>query len=151
MAAPHVAGAAAKIWAARPECTNAQIQEALLKTAVPLGNNRNNQLRNDEYGYGLVQTVDAYNYLVENFDAPCGGESSGGGSDGGSDGTCMQIGVTCTVDADCCSRQCRRLSVDKSTCRPIAKAVKTKLGGNSSGGAAGGTRQRRKTRGIRGR
>jgi serine protease len=37
MSSPHVAGAAAKIWAARPQCTNKQVREALEKTAKDLG------------------------------------------------------------------------------------------------------------------
>lgn len=68
MAAPHVAGVAAKIWAARPECTNEQIREALFETALDLGKNG----QDDKYGFGLVQTVDAYNYLLSEFEDPCG-------------------------------------------------------------------------------
>jgi subtilisin len=34
MASPHVAGAAAKIWAARPQCTNKQVREALENTTT---------------------------------------------------------------------------------------------------------------------
>ena len=152
MASPHVAGAAARIWAARPDCTNAQIQEALFNTAMSLGSNNKNELKNDEFGHGLVQVVDAYNYLVDNFDAPCGGENDGGGGGGpgGTDGACMAIGSDCVTGADCCSGQCRRIAIDKFTCRPIAKATKAKWGVSGRGGAAGGARLLRR-RGVRGR
>ena len=154
MAAPHVAGAAAKIWAARPKCTNAQIQEALFNAAISLGTNSGFQQRNDEYGYGLVQTLDAYNYIQDNFDPPCGGiggpsfQNVDGDDNDGSTRTCKATGTACEVDGDCCSNSCRRLSVSTSTCRPVVKAVKTKLGG-SGGGSAGGNRQLRTTRGFR--
>ncbi|CAJ1954195.1 unnamed protein product [Cylindrotheca closterium] len=68
---PYAAGVAAKIWASRPSCSNAQIREALQKTAVKLGN----RIPNDDTGYGLIQTLDAYEYIVQNFDPPCGGVS----------------------------------------------------------------------------
>ena len=69
---PHVVGVAAKIWAVRPECTHAQIREALQESALPLGTNHDRNGRNNEYGHGLVQAVDAYHYLLENFERPCG-------------------------------------------------------------------------------
>jgi subtilisin family serine protease len=67
MAAPHVAGVAAKIWAARPACTNVQIQEALFNTARDLGEDG----RDVRYGHGLVQGLDAYEYLLA-LNEPCG-------------------------------------------------------------------------------
>lgn len=67
-AAPHVTGAVAKIWAALPDCTSSQVQEAILETALDLGD--------EKLGAGLLQTVDAYNYLL-NLPPPCGpGEST---------------------------------------------------------------------------
>jgi serine protease len=56
MSSPHVAGAAAKIWAARPQCTNKQVREALEKTAIDLGAKG----RDDNFGHGLVQVKSAY-------------------------------------------------------------------------------------------
>jgi serine protease len=56
MACPHVAGAAAKIWAARPQCTNKQVWEALEKTALDLGSPG----RDNSFGHGLVQVKSAY-------------------------------------------------------------------------------------------
>jgi serine protease len=66
---PYVAGVAAKVWAARPDCTNDQIRTALRNTARPV----ENAVPNDRTGYGIVQAVDAYNYILGNFAAPCGG------------------------------------------------------------------------------
>jgi serine protease len=57
MAAPHVTGAIAKIWAARPKCTNKQVREAIQKTARDLGAPG----RDDNTGHGLVQIWAAYN------------------------------------------------------------------------------------------
>jgi serine protease len=73
MAAPHVAGIAAKIWAARPLCTMMQVREALFNTAKDLGDLG----RDDYYGYGLVQAFDAYNYLLD-LPSPCGLTASTG-------------------------------------------------------------------------
>jgi serine protease len=57
MATPHVTGAVAKIWAARPKCTNKQVREAIEKTALDL-----DAPGRDVYtGHGLVQTWAAYN------------------------------------------------------------------------------------------
>jgi hypothetical protein len=66
-ATPHVAAAAAKIWAARPSCTSSQIRLALESTAFDLGAYG----RDDEYGYGLVQVANAYQYLL-GMAVPCG-------------------------------------------------------------------------------
>jgi serine protease len=66
-AAPHVTGVAAKIWAARPECTNVQIREAIEQTARDLGANG----RDNIYGHGLVQAEVAYQYLLD-LPPPCG-------------------------------------------------------------------------------
>jgi serine protease len=56
MAAPHVTGAIAKIWAARPQCTNMQVRAAVEGTAKDLGPVG----RDDLYGHGLVQAKAAY-------------------------------------------------------------------------------------------
>eukprot|EP00934_Nitzschia_sp_Nitz4_P007133 Nitzschia sp. Nitz4//scaffold6_size259037//115506//118046//NITZ4_001071-RA/size259037-augustus-gene-0.290-mRNA-1//1//CDS//3329556884//7123//frame0 len=65
MSTPHVTGVIAKAWAARPECTRAQMEEALLGSTIELGDS-------DEYGAGLVQAYATYKYLLDNFEAPCG-------------------------------------------------------------------------------
>jgi len=60
-AAPYVAAIAARIWARNPHCSNEQVRASLKDTALRLGNGVPNQ----EYGYGLVQAVFAYNNLIE--------------------------------------------------------------------------------------
>ena len=67
MAAAHVTGVIAKIWAALPGCTNAQIRTAIEMSAMDLGEPG----KDDYFGYGLVQAVDAYNYLLTQ-PSPCG-------------------------------------------------------------------------------
>jgi subtilisin family serine protease len=67
MATPVVTGVIARIWAARPECTNVQVREAVEKSALDLGESG----RDNFYGEGLVQLEAAYTYLLD-FDAPCG-------------------------------------------------------------------------------
>ncbi|CAJ1960575.1 unnamed protein product [Cylindrotheca closterium] len=59
-AAPYVAAIAARIWARNPHCSNEQVRSSLRDSAIRLGNGVPNQ----EYGYGLVQAVAAYNNLV---------------------------------------------------------------------------------------
>ncbi|HLL54639.1 MAG TPA: S8 family serine peptidase [Myxococcaceae bacterium] len=59
MAAPHVAGVAALVWAQKPTWTNTQIREALERTAQDLGPAG----RDDAYGHGLVQAKSALDYL----------------------------------------------------------------------------------------
>ena len=63
-------GVIAKIWAARPSCTKSQVREAILSTALDLGDEGKDQ----DYGAGIVQAVDAYKYL-STFPPPCGTES----------------------------------------------------------------------------
>ena len=59
-ASPFVAAIAARIWARNPHCSNEQVRASLRDTAMRLGNGVPNQ----EYGYGLVQAVHAYNNLI---------------------------------------------------------------------------------------
>ena len=59
MATPHVSGVAALLWSANPDWTNAQIREAMVMTALDLGEPG----RDIAYGYGLVQAYDALQYL----------------------------------------------------------------------------------------
>lgn len=76
MATPHVTGVAALLWSHFPACSNAEIREALTATALDLGAAG----RDISYGYGLVQALDAYDYL----ELGCG---AGGGGGGGGDVT----------------------------------------------------------------
>ena len=71
MASPHVAGVAALVWSHFPSCTASQIRNALNTTALDLGTPG----RNNQYGYGLVQAKDAYDWINAN-----GCDGSGGGS-----------------------------------------------------------------------
>jgi subtilisin family serine protease len=67
MAAPHVSAVAANIWAARRQCTNAQIRQALQETALDLG-----PVGYDiRHGHGFIQATAAYFYLL-NLPEPCG-------------------------------------------------------------------------------
>lgn len=52
MASPHVAGAAALLWASNPNLTNQQVRQKLKDTALPLGDS-------NHFGAGLVQVLNA--------------------------------------------------------------------------------------------
>lgn len=64
MATPHAAAAAALLWSNFPKCTNVQIRYALAYTAKDLGSSG----CDTTFGYGIVQTKAAYNFLSKN---PC--------------------------------------------------------------------------------
>jgi subtilisin family serine protease len=55
MATPHVAGVAALVWSCDPSATNVEVRNALTATAYDLGTIG----RDNYYGYGLVQALDA--------------------------------------------------------------------------------------------
>lgn len=76
MATPHVAGVAALVWSFFTQCSDDQIRAALQATAKDKGASG----RDNFYGYGLVQSEDAYNYLNT---YGCAGDGSGGGGGGG--------------------------------------------------------------------
>lgn len=61
MATPHVAAVAALVWSAYLDLSNVQIREALVASALDLGD----EGRDVKYGYGLVQALDALEYLGE--------------------------------------------------------------------------------------
>lgn len=69
MATPHVSAAAALVWSAMPELTNAQIREALNLTAQDLGVAG----RDVAYGYGLVQAYNAFQYIEDTYGGGSGG------------------------------------------------------------------------------
>ena len=87
MAAAHVSALAAKLWAARPACTNSQIRQALEVTALDLGK----EGRDDTYGHGLVQGAAAYDFLLDQPE-PCGTPEGSGGF--GPDGNLVQTALT---------------------------------------------------------
>lgn len=76
MATPHVAGVAALVWSFFPQCSNEQIRAALQDTSKDKGATG----RDNFYGFGLVQSKDAYDYLNT---YGCSGDGSGGGNGGG--------------------------------------------------------------------
>ncbi len=72
MASPHVAGVATLVWSHHPSCTAQQIRNVLNTTAQDLGTAG----RDVKFGYGLVQTKDAIDYITANG---CDGNGNGGG------------------------------------------------------------------------
>lgn len=70
MATPTVAGVAALVWSNHPNCTTAEVREALKVTAQDQGAVG----RDDYYGYGIVKAAAASAYLSG---LPCGGGSTG--------------------------------------------------------------------------
>jgi len=79
MATPGVSGMAALVWSNHPQCTGTEIREALKATAMDAG-----AAGKDVYfGYGIVNALDAHNYLTTHG---CAGSGDGGdGGDGGGD------------------------------------------------------------------
>jgi len=90
MATPHVSAIAALVWSHFPTCTNANIRNALNATAEDLGAAG----RDSTFGYGLVRTKAAVDYLTLN------------GCSGGGGGTCKATGTTCSAGSECCSGVC---------------------------------------------
>ena len=70
MATPHVSGVAALVWSHNSGWTNAQIRDAINKSAKDKGAAG----RDTEYGYGIAQACGALKYL--NPSAACDGTSS---------------------------------------------------------------------------
>lgn len=66
MATPHVSGVAALVWSAFPLKSNAEIRDALTKTAYDLGDPG----LDNYYGYGLVQAKAALDYLGGGIEPP---------------------------------------------------------------------------------
>ena len=60
MATPHVSGIAALLWSLYPSKSNAEIREALQKSALDKGAAG----RDNTYGFGIVQAKVAYDYLA---------------------------------------------------------------------------------------
>jgi serine protease len=81
MATPHVAGVAALVWGIETSKTNAQVRDALQKSAQDLGSAG----KDNSYGFGLVQAAAAVAYL-----------SGSGGGGGGGGGTTPTITLTVT-------------------------------------------------------
>ncbi|MFC3032300.1 S8 family serine peptidase [Pseudoalteromonas fenneropenaei] len=62
MASPHVAGVAALVWSHHPSCTATEIRNVLNNTAEDLGAAG----RDTNFGYGLVQTKAAIDFITAN-------------------------------------------------------------------------------------
>jgi subtilisin family serine protease len=108
MSTAYVSGVAAKIWAARPQCTNEQIKEALFATALDVGEPG----KDDFFGHGVVQALDAYNYLLRQPE-PCGQGTPNAPAPAPVPPvaapvnlSCRQAGEMCAVPSQCCSGVC---------------------------------------------
>ncbi len=64
MATPHAAGVAALVWSNYPECTNKQIRNTLIATAMDRGDPGNDPL----YGHGIIQAKAAFDMLAQGCD-----------------------------------------------------------------------------------
>jgi hypothetical protein len=159
---PFVSGIAAKIWAANPDCRNKEIREALIQSASPLGDST--KVPNNEFGYGLVQAVDAFQYIANNFACaatlpPTTSPSyqptksptlvpSVQPSAAPTPIPCQHYLESCVLDSDCCKGfECQRISSDKKDsfiCRNKISPTKPRLSsaidgdGRCRGGFANG-------------
>ncbi len=75
MATPAVSGMAALVWSNHPQCSGTEIREALKATAMDAGTEGKDQY----FGYGIVNALDADNYLTANG---CAGSGDDGGNTG---------------------------------------------------------------------
>lgn len=114
MATPHVSAVAALVWANFPTATNAELRAALTATAEDLGAAG----KDNAYGYGLVQTQAALDYLVSGGGGSTSPDSGTGSVDSGTGGSCTlaQLGDSCSSNAECCSNKCKG-SPNNKTCK----------------------------------
>lgn len=64
MATPHAAGVAALVWSNYPDCTNQQIRNTLVATALDRGDEGKDNL----YGHGIIQAKAASDMLAQGCD-----------------------------------------------------------------------------------
>jgi serine protease len=64
MATPHVSGVAALVWSHDPQCSNAQIRNALNKSATDKGAAG----RDVNFGFGIINAKAAFDYLATSCD-----------------------------------------------------------------------------------
>jgi subtilisin family serine protease len=81
MACPYVAGVAAEVWSHFPQCTNNQIRNVLLRTALDRGVEGYDIV----YGHGIVQAKTAYD-LLQSEGCVAGGDAAAATPAGG----CLQ-------------------------------------------------------------
>lgn len=62
VAAPHITGVAALVWSHFPECSPYNIRDALVNSALDLGDAG----QDNYFGHGIVQAKGAYDWLVAN-------------------------------------------------------------------------------------
>ncbi|MFT5521025.1 MAG: serine protease [Enterobacterales bacterium] len=88
MATPGAAGIAALIWSNNPNCTGAEVRQAMKDTAEEQGAGAGN--RDDNFGYGIVKAVAANNTLSSR----CG---DGGGDPVGNTPPVASFTADCTL------------------------------------------------------
>lgn len=101
MAAPHVTGSAALVWSHHKSCTNIEVRQALEKTARDKGTSG----RDEYYGFGIVDTVAAKQYLEQH---PCAGSTALVGQPHDPIGVCdrRQSTICLASQATCCRPLC---------------------------------------------
>ena len=89
LATPHVAGVAALVWSHFPECSNHQIRNVLLKTALDQTGGGGESC-DVYYGFGIVQAKAAYDLILAEGCDGAGGNDPPVPSDR-SPGGCLQL------------------------------------------------------------
>eukprot|EP00980_Cylindrotheca_fusiformis_P014472 scaffold3865_cov107-Cylindrotheca_fusiformis.AAC.4 len=155
-ATPYVAGIATKLWAAHPDCTNQDIRMALRGSAMPIQQGKY-PIPSTRFGYGLVQAMDANEYMMKNFACAQSAIMSSPSSIPTDSPTanptmsptpvpCRRYLESCITDDDCCDgNACHRQSMDTNDpwiCRRIEDEIVHQItggdGGSSFGGDGGG-------------
>jgi len=109
MATPHVSAVAALVWSSKPDATNKDVLTAMINTTEDLGDPGHDFC----FGYGLVQAVDAIEFLAPRS---CTQES-----DSCADGRCVSTDIKncCEDDSDCSDvviSVCQEVSCMNGTC-----------------------------------
>jgi len=113
MASPYAAGVAALVWSQYPACSASDVRNALTTSAKNLGVAG----RDDVYGYGLVQAVDA---VTELSAQPCAG------------GTPPNINPTASFTFSCTNLECTFDGTGSSDSDGNIASYAWSFGGNQS-------------------